>query len=59
MKWPPFLPNIYQKGFYSVEIEESGPGCSVISAMDENGKHVWGRNFDWTETVTVLVKCVP
>ena len=54
-----FLTQYISKGFYSVEIEESGPGCSVISAMDENGKHVWGRNFDWTETVTVLVKCVP
>lgn len=54
-----FLTQYISKGFYPVEIEESGPGCSVISTMDEKGKHVWGRNFDWTETVTVLVKCVP
>lgn len=54
-----FLTQYISKGFYPVGIKESGPGCSVISAMDENGNHVWGRNFDWTETVTVLVKCVP
>lgn len=54
-----FLTRFIAKGFYPVEIEESGPGCSVISAEDENGNHVWGRNFDWTKTVTVLVKCVP
>lgn len=54
-----FLTRYISKGFYPVEVEESGPGCSVISAADKNGNHMWGRNFDWTETVTVLVKCVP
>lgn len=31
----------------------------MISAEDENGGHVWGRNFDWNGSVPIIVKCIP
>ena len=32
---------------------------SVISATDSEGGHLWGRNFDWTASVPIIVKCMP
>lgn len=54
-----FLTNCISKGFYSVEVKESAPACSTISARNPDGAHVWGRNFDWTGSVPILVKSVP
>ena len=54
-----FLTKCISKGFYQIEIEEVGPACSMISAEDENGGHVWGRNFDWNGSVPIIVKCIP
>lgn len=33
--------------------------CSVISARDKENAHVWGRNYDWSEPVTVIVRSRP
>lgn len=31
----------------------------MISARNDKGNHVWGRNFDWDGSVPIIVKCVP
>lgn len=54
-----FLTKKISKGFYSVDVEEPGPACSVLSAGTSEGRHLWGRNFDWTGSVPILVKCIP
>lgn len=54
-----FLTNCISKGFYQVDVTNEGPACSVISAMDESGAHVWGRNFDWGASVPIIVRCTP
>lgn len=54
-----FLTKCISKGFYSVAVEDSDLGCSVISAKAPDGSHIWGRNFDWTGSVPILVKSVP
>jgi len=54
-----FLTKHISKGFYSVDVKETGPACSTISAASPDGSHVWGRNFDWTNSVPIIVKCVP
>lgn len=54
-----FLTSCISKGFYQVDVTNEGPACSVISAEDESGTHVWGRNFDWTGSVPIIVKCIP
>lgn len=54
-----FLTKRISKGFYSVDVEESNLGCSVIAASTPEGAHVWGRNFDWTGSVPILVRCIP
>lgn len=54
-----FLTKRISKGFYSVDVKEKGPVCSTISATATDGSHVWGRNFDWTGSVPIIVKCVP
>lgn len=54
-----FLTKRISKGFYSVDVKEKGPACSTISATATDGSHVWGRNFDWTGSVPIIVKCVP
>lgn len=54
-----FLTNCISHGFYQVDVTNEGPACSVISALDDNSCHVWGRNFDWDGSVPIIVKCVP
>lgn len=54
-----FLAEKISKGFYSVPVEESGTGCSTLSAFTAGGGHIWGRNYDWTASVPILVTCVP
>lgn len=54
-----FLTNCISHGFYQVDVTNEGPACSVISAMDGSGSHVWGRNFDWDGSVPVIVRCEP
>ncbi len=54
-----FLTKCISKGFYSVDVEENGLACSTISAAAPDGTHVWGRNFDWTGSVPIIVKCIP
>lgn len=54
-----FLTEKISKGFYSVDIENEGRACSTISAETPEGNHIWGRNFDWTGSVPIIVKCTP
>jgi len=54
-----FLTNRISHGFYQVEVANDGPACSVLSALDSGNNHVWGRNFDWDNSVPILVKCEP
>ncbi|MDE7017641.1 MAG: linear amide C-N hydrolase [Lachnospiraceae bacterium] len=54
-----FLTNCISKGFYQVDVEHDELACSVISATDSEGGHLWGRNFDWTASVPIIVKCMP
>lgn len=54
-----FLTKCISKGFYSVNVKEEGPACSVISAKASDGSHIWGRNFDWYGSVPIIVKCIP
>lgn len=54
-----FLSKCISKGFYSVEVKNDGPSCSVISAETPEGEHIWGRNFDWYGSVPIIVKCTP
>lgn len=54
-----FLTNCISKGFYQVDVTNDGPACSVLSALDSANSHVWGRNFDWDNSVPIIVKCVP
>lgn len=52
-----FLSEKISKGFYSVNVENSGAACSVISAKNAKGNHIWGRNFDWSGSVPIIVRC--
>ncbi len=54
-----YLTNCISKGFYQMDVTNEGPACSVISARNDKGNHVWGRNFDWDGSVPIIVKCVP
>lgn len=54
------LSNISSHGMYTVEREViANPSCEVISAVDSNGNLVWGRNFDWSYSVPIIVRCNP
>lgn len=54
-----FLSNKISKGFYSVEVENTGLACSTLSAKGPEGTHIWGRNFYWTGSIPIIVKCFP
>lgn len=54
-----YLTRVISRGFYAVPVAESSHGCSSISAAGPDGTHVWGRNFDWTASVPVILRHVP
>ncbi len=54
-----FLTRQISKGFYQMDVTNEGPACSVVSALNSAGSHVWGRNFDWDGAVPIIVKCTP
>lgn len=54
------LSTISSHGMYTVNrCIISEPGCEVISAVNEEGNLVWGRNFDWCYSVPIIVRCRP
>lgn len=54
-----FLTKKISQGFYSVDVTNEGLACSTISAYAADGTQLWGRNYDWTGSVPIIVKCVP
>lgn len=54
-----FLSKKISKGFYTAPVGEYREGCSVLSAQGTEGSHLWGRNYDWTGSVPVIVRHIP
>ena len=54
-----FLSKKISKGFYTPPAGKTRVGCSVLSAQDATGSHLWGRNYDWTGSVPIIVRHVP
>jgi len=54
-----FLSKKISRGFYSAPVGTYREGCSVLSTQNENGIHLWGRNYDWTGSVPIIVRHVP
>ena len=54
-----FLTEKISKGFYTASTTLSGTGCSVLSAQSGDGSLLWGRNFDWTGSVPIILRHVP
>lgn len=54
-----FLTQKISHGFYSVDVTDDGLACSTISANTADGSHIWGRTFDWTGSVPIIVRCTP
>ena len=54
-----FLSKKISKGFYTAQAGGSHVGCSVLSSRTEDGFHLWGRNYDWSGSVPVIVRHIP
>lgn len=54
-----FLSKKISKGFYTAPVGDYREGCSVLSAVSAEGFHLWGRNYDWTGSVPIIVRHVP
>lgn len=54
-----FISQRISKGFYTYELEESTHGCSTLSAVNSAGDKVFGRNFDWEDSTTMVVTTKP
>ncbi|MDE7262048.1 MAG: linear amide C-N hydrolase [Oscillospiraceae bacterium] len=54
-----FLSKKISKGFYTAPVGDYREGCSVLSAQDADGVHLWGRNYDWTGSVPIVVRHMP
>lgn len=54
-----FLTKKISQGLYSVDVTNDGLACSTISASTADDTHLWGRNFDWTDSVPIIVKSTP
>ncbi|MGN1151178.1 MAG: linear amide C-N hydrolase [Lachnospiraceae bacterium] len=47
-------------GFYTPSVEpEIHIGCSTLTCMNEEGNMLWGRNFDWYDSVPIIVRATP
>lgn len=54
-----FLTGQISNGFYTVDMQSTGLACSTLSAKTADGTHLWGRNFDWQNSVPIVVRCRP
>lgn len=54
-----FLTEKISRGFYRAPVEGASRGCSVLAARGADGGLLWGRNYDWTGAVPVLVRHIP
>lgn len=54
-----FLSQKISKGFYTAPAGDYREGCSVLSARNAEGFHLWGRNYDWTDSVPIIVRHIP
>lgn len=54
-----FLSKKISKGFYTAPAGTYREGCSVLSAQSVIGSHMWGRNYDWTGSVPIIVRHIP
>ena len=47
-------------GFYKAEREtKTHIGCSTLTCMEDAGNMIWGRNFDWYDSVPIIVRATP
>ena len=54
-----FLSQKISKGFYTAPVGDYREGCSVLNARSADGSHLWGRNYDWTDSVPIIVRHIP
>ncbi len=54
-----FLSRYISKGYYTYDIEGTKNGCSTIAAVNSEGKFMFGRNFDWIDCTSMIVKTKP
>ncbi len=54
-----YISEFLSKGFYKYETADSTYGCSTIAALTPDGSYVFGRNFDWEESIGMIVKAKP
>ncbi|MBR4473516.1 MAG: linear amide C-N hydrolase [Oscillospiraceae bacterium] len=51
---------IISHGLYKkTDVKVEGAGCSTMAAHDKDGNVLWGRNFDWYDTVPLIIKSTP
>ena len=54
-----FLSRKISKGFYTAPVGDYREGCSILSAQSAEGSHLWGRNYDWTDSAPIIVRHIP
>ena len=54
-----FITSNITKGIIPMNIENSNIGCSSFTAQLENGDRIFGRNYDFSKTNTMIVTCNP
>ena len=54
-----FIVSNITKGVIPVKMSAPEIGCSSFTAVDENGHNIFGRNYDFTTTTSMIVKTNP
>lgn len=54
-----YLTEFLSGGFYKYRMTEVGGGCSTLAAKTGDGEFIFGRNFDWPDTTSLIVRTIP
>lgn len=54
-----YLAEFFSRGFYKYQMAEETGGCSTLAVRTKDNEFLFGRNFDWPDTTSLIVRTIP
>lgn len=54
-----YLAEFFSRGFYKYQMTEETGGCSTLAVRTKDNEFLFGRNFDWPDTTSLIVRTIP